>query len=724
MPTISTGKELLTALGPVIHAADPIAELRARGFTIAPALARVLDTPEAHARLHSAERQRLLANLRGRRAPGMQVGPLTRAVALLPGGHHDLTVGLKLEKVNQVIADVYATRSIPRDISLGSGDTASSLGTLLSILRNELVGVPEGDDIRIGQLHLTGAPTVTALATPAATPVDVTARLLVHLPVTLDFDRVSTGTTAGQTAVTTLRGIAHFGIAVSAGVQANTLAIAAGPLPVQVGALDPERLRLTISADSPLPPKDSGSGDRIGLALELGGFQKDLRDLAISTSLAPKVTLPIGAGFDLLVRHIDLRAVPSNGAGHLMVGLEIGAQPAPSLSGQPGLLERDPFDASGSTLYVEANAELFKVLVKQAFVSGELQRLAKEQVSNVTLSGADAELGANSIGVFLEGTLVDECGLFGSNFKDVDFDGWTRVELRGVDAGHIRFETVDTLGIGDADVGDIVICVLLSFLDLKILSIGKALLEAFFSKLSGWIFGSSSSTDQIVNLFDPNFPIPLTELLPRVRALSAAIDVSALRIQAALDLVPDTTNTYAYVRCVGQGRPEIGGGMPVKGVHVRLMDQDVPAPPGDDAPVPTVGTTEHQVGPRRWRTTDVTFKATAADQQLATGTTDGQGRAQLVVAPGRLISSAGVLTTTTIIEDLQTGEIISSNTQRRTIMEQRPDVYFLLEAANRPTVDTRSQSGGFVSNFNSKRWGTPEQPLVFRVSRPAPVFEG
>ena len=88
-----------------------------------------------------------------------------------------------------------------------------------------------------------------------------------------------------------------------------------------------------------------------------------------------------------------------------------------------------------------------------------------------------------------------------------------------MDAGHILFETVDSLGIGDADVRDIVICVLLSFLDLKILSIGKALLEAFFSKLSGWIFGSSSSTNQIVNLFDPNLPIPLTELLPRVRAL-------------------------------------------------------------------------------------------------------------------------------------------------------------------------------------------------------------
>ncbi len=723
MPTISSPKELLAALGPVVHAADPIAELRARGFTFVPALARVLDTQEARARLRSATRQRLLANVRGRRAPGMQVGPLTRVAALLPGGHHDLTIGLKLEKVDEVIADVYAKRSIARDISLGSGDTAGSLGTLLSILRNELIGVPAGDDIRIGRLHLTGPPTVTALPTPAAMPVDATARLLVHLPITLDFDRDGTGTTPFGTAVTTLRAVAHFGVAVSASVQGNALAVAAGPLPKQVGAADPERLRLTIEADSPLPARDAGSGDRIGLALELGGFQKILRDLAISTSLAPKVRLPIGAGFDLLVRHIDLRAVPSSGAGHLMVGLEIGAQPAPALSGQPDLLERDPFDASGSTLFVEVHAELFKVLVKQAFASGELQRLAEEQVSNVKLTSADAELGADSIGVFLEGTLVDECGVFGENFRDVDFDGWTRVELRGVDAGHIRFEEVDTLGLGDADAGDLVICFLLGFIDLKILSIGKALLEAFFSTLSGWIFGSSSPTHQIVNLFDPDFPIPLTELLPRVRALSAAIDPSALRIQAALDLVPDTINTYVYVRCDSQGQPEFDGGQPVKGVRVRLMDQDLPAPSGDDAPVPAVGTTEHPAGPRRVRTVDVRFRPTAADQQLATGTTDGQGRVQLVIAPRRLVTSAGVVTTTTIVEDILTGEVISNNTRRRPLTEQRPDVYLLLEVPNRPVVNTRSLSGGFTLNLSSKHLGTPEQPLVFRVPRPPLLLE-
>jgi hypothetical protein len=395
MPTISNEKELIAKLGEVIHAADPITELRARGFTLAPALASKLDTPEAHARFRSAERQRLLAKVRGRRAPSMQIGPLTRNVFNLPGGHHDLTIGLKLEKINQVVADVFAKRSIPRKLSLGTGNTGSSLGALLTVLRNELVGVPAGSDIRIGLLHVTGPPTVTALPTPLESPVDSTAHLLVHLPFTLDFDRLPANEPP-ERAVATLQAVAHFGIAISARVLRNKLTIAAGPLPRRPSAPEPERLRLTINSDSPLAAKDSGSGDRIGLAIEFGGFQSTLRDLAISTTLAPRIKLPVGEGFDLVVRHIDLRAVPTSAGGHLMIGLEIGAGPLSApLSGQPELLERNPFTGSESTLYVEAHAELFKVLVKQAFASGELERLARQEASNVRLSAADAELGRN-----------------------------------------------------------------------------------------------------------------------------------------------------------------------------------------------------------------------------------------------------------------------------------------------------------------------------------------
>lgn len=723
MPTISTGKELIEKLGLVIHAADPIDELRSRGFTLAPALAAKLDTPAAHQRFRSTERQRLVARVRDSRAPTIQIGPITRNVLNLPGGHHDLTIGLKLEKINQVVADVYTKRSIPSNLSLGTGNTSSSLRALLTVLRNELVGVPAGNDIRIGLLHLTSPLTVTALPTPVESPVDFTAHLLVHLPFTLDFDRLPVDNPP-ERAVATLRAVAHFGIAISARVVGNMLTIAAGPLPRRPSAAEPERLRLTINSDSPLSGKDNGSGDRIGFAMEFGGFQSSLRDLAISTTLAPRIKLPVGEGFDVVVRHIDLRAVPTSGAGHLMIGLEIGAEASTvEFTGQPELLERNPFNSSESTLYIEAHAELFKVLVKQALASGELERLAKQEASNVSLSDADAELGPNSIGVYLDGDLVDECGIAGHNFKDVGFDGWTRVELRGIDAGHIRFETVETLGISDAHFLDLAICVVLSFLDLKILLIGKALLEFFISKLSSWIFGSSSHIDQIVNLFESS-PLPKTELLPRVRALSATIDATAMRIQGALDLVPDTVNTYVYVRCVTEGPLIAGGGVPVKGIRVRLFDQDVPPPPGDDAPVPTESTTVNPAGPRAQQTVDISFRPPSADQQLAIGTTDSQGRVQLVISQGRLVTSAGVVTTRTFVEDTQTSEIISSTVQRETITEKRPDVYLLLEQPNLPPVDTRKQAGGFMPNLNLKHWGTAQQPLVFRVPQPPRVLKG
>jgi hypothetical protein len=720
MPTLTTAKELFAALGDVVDVPDPIDALKARGYTFSPDLARLVDTPRFHARLRSPERPRLIAERRGRRAPRLQLGRLPRAAARLPGGHHDLTIGLKLEKANQVLADAYARRFVPRAVSLGTGDTASSLDTLLTILRAELVGVPPDPEIRIGTLHITGAPTVTALPTrPHPTiPVDSTARLLVHVPVTLDFDR-RPASGGGQPAVATLKAVAHFGIALGARVRDDQLTIGAGPLPFQIGALDPERLRLTIAADSPLPAKNSGSGDRIGLAIEVGGFQKVLRDLALTWSFSPAITLPVGSGFNLVARHVDVRAVQSAGAGHLMVGVEISDQPSPvPFSGQPELLERDPFDGSGSTAYVETHVELLKVLARQALASGELQQLAQAQRPNARITGADAELGDGTLGIRLEGALVDECGAFGVNFVDVNFDGWIRLALRGVESGTLRYETIEELGVGDASTGDVVACALLSILDLRILKLGVAGIEWLAGKVSDWIFGSAAPTLPTASaVFALDTPVPLTELLPRARAVAASIDAEAVRVQVALDLVPDTINTFVYLRCITTGRPEVGGGLPAKDVGVRLMDQDVPAPAGDDAPVPEVGTTVRREGRNRERTVTVTFAANPADQELARGTTDSDGRLRLVIPPGRMRSRAGVLTTTTTVQDLATAEIVSSRTTHEAISEPRPDLYFLFQVRNQPVVDSRSQPGGFALNVATKRWGTADAPLVFRVPR-------
>ena len=725
MPTLTNAAELFAALGDVVDAPDPIDALKTRGYTFAPDLTRDVDTPRVHARLRSPERQRLIAERRGRRAPRLQLGRLPRAAARLPGGHHDLTVGLKLERANQVLADVYAHRFIPRELSLGTGDTASSLDSLLTILRAELIGVPPDPDLRIGTLHITGAPMVTALPTrPHPTiPVDSTARLLVHLPVTLDFDR-RPATGGVQRAVATVKAVAQFGIALGAVVRGDQLTIEAGPLPFQISALDPERLRLTIAPDSPLPPTDNGSGDRIGFAIEFGGFQKVLRDLVLTWSFSPAIKLPVGTGFNLIVRHVDLRAVQSAGAGHLMVGLEISDAPSPvAFSGQPELLERDPFDGSGSTAYVETHAELLRVLVRQALASGELQQVAQAQRPNARITGADAELGDGTLGIRLEGALVDECGAFGFNFVDVNFDGWIRLALRGVESGALRYETVEDLGVGDASAGDVVACALLSVLDLRILKLGLAGIEWLAGKVSDWIFGSAASTLPTTSaVFSLDTPVPLTELLPRARAVAASIDAEAVRVQVALDLVPDNVNTYVYIRCLTSGRPEVGGGLPAKDVAVRLMDQDIPAPPGDDAPVPEVGTTVKREGRNRERTVTVTFAPNMADQELARGITDSDGRLRLVIAPGRMRSRAGVLTTTTIVEDLRTADIVESRTTHEPITEPRPDLYFLFQVRNEPVVDSRTQPGGFMLNVATKHWGSGAEPLVFRVPRPGLVI--
>jgi hypothetical protein len=80
-------------------------------------------------------------------------------------------------------------------------------------------------------------------------------------------------------------------------------------------------------------------------------------------------------------------------------------------------------------------------------------------------------------------------------------------------------------------------------------------------------------------------------------------------------------------------------------------------------------------------------------------------------------SRAGVLTTTTTVQDLATAEIVSSRTTHEAISEPRPDLYFLFQVRNQPVVDSRSQPGGFALNVATKRWGTADAPLVFRVPR-------
>ena len=121
----------------------------------------------------------------------------------------------------------------------------------------------------------------------------------------------------------------------------------------------------------------------------------------------------------------------------------------------------------------------------------------------------------------------------------------------------------------------------------------------------------------------------------------------------------------------------------------------------------------------------MSFEPSPADQELASGTTDSQGRVQLVVSPGRVATSAGVETIISVTENAFIGEIISSNIQRRTIRELRPDVYFVIDVPGGGRLDTRTLSGGFVRNLASKRWGTATQPLVFNVPRPiGPIDPG
>jgi hypothetical protein len=396
-----------------------------------------------------------------------------------------------------------------------------------------------------------------------------------------------------------------------------------------------------------------------------------------------------------------------------MVGVALGAGPVenpPPDFGDPSLLERNPFDVADATLYVEANFELFRLIVDQALASGQLQSLAQKQKSNVVIKGAQVEMGINFIGLWMKGTAVDECGVFGFDFKDVDFEGDIRFQLEGVANGRISYQQGQDIG---TDGGDTLLCILIGFLDLHIIPV---LLEAAGGEVSKWIFGEGNPiTESIPNVFEPNFSVPGTELLPSIRALGASIDSTALRIQAALDFVPDDVNTYVYVRVEQATSPRIGGGaVGIPGARVRLFDQDVPRPAHDDARVPTESTKTFR-NIKFTTTVETSFQPPLADEQLAEGATDGNARVQLVLSPGDVLTTAGIGTLTTTTEYTNPNQKDVYDQKETPILEPKPDVYFLIDLPDGSHADTRSMPGGFVLNLDTKHLGTASDPIRFTL---------
>ena len=651
MPVIESSEQLVSLLGDVAFESNPLEALKAQGFTFSGQMAQVFDTPEMGERLSSPQRRALVRQLTAISAPKFKVGPLERIVLSLPGDHHDLTLGVKLDVASEILADAHRTHSIPHQVLLSNHLEQDSLNQLLSLLRSSFEDVPEQQGVKIGHINLTGPPTLS--------PLDGTAHVIVNQPFKLDLVRVVvTGPFFGDfhlQEITSIQGVFHFGLALEVKIEEEKLIFRLGPLSEQVNVDSPERLRIDVNSDSPLQPQGQDEVDALAILLESFGFQDLLESIEIRKAVSPAFDLPLGGGVPLLVQHADIRVVDSDAGGHIMAGVLIGKEPLPLPGlGDPEILQVDPFEGTEDNVFADSHLMLFRTIAKQALKSGEIQKLAEGAKGNAKIKDADVELKEDEICFFLKGTLVDECGAFGQNFVDVDFDGCTTIRLEGVRDGEIQFRITEELGLGDADKTDVAKCILLSFLDLQILKIAFQVFKGLITKLIGFlvdlIVESSSDISGVSNLFEPNIPIPETELLPRLTVLSASVDSLSLKFHANLELVEDDVNTYIYVlfNQISSFPPFLP--RPVQDAVVELLDQDLPRPAGDDVRIP-VDKQEIFAGDKILKIVTTEYEPPTIDELLGSDKTDFRGRARFVLKPQEVRTTMGTLVTTTSLEE-------------------------------------------------------------------------
>src|SRR4051794_4515210 len=135
---------------------------------------------------------------------------------------------------------------------------------------------------------------------------------------------------------------------------------------------------------------------------------------------------------------------------------------------------------------------------------------------------------------------------------------------------------------------------------------------------------------------------------------------------AQTELIADTPQTVVYLRITTGPSPVLQ--VPLAAATVHLYELDNPAPFGDDVKIPETGDSE-RITPKFDITDSKTYDP-LPDQLLGTGVTDATGFVKCIGLPN---SYGGIFTDTRTTSDVVTGEVISSTTTTRKIVEGRPD---------------------------------------------------
>jgi hypothetical protein len=616
---------------------------------------------------------------------------------------YDIVAGIGVDAVEATLAGLYETHVWPHAIP------AADLGLSVGDLRDFSDDLPDTDGLTVGDVRLTGPPTVG---------VDVHRTVLATQAFAVDV-HVGDGSVA-----TSLRG--------SLTVPVRLATRPAGDDFELVWLVEDEEQRqedaddsvLTIPPESPIQPKNSlvnfFTGRRIAF-----GLLEHVGDRRLPFSPALAVPHAAGGGStEFRLQRADVRGVDAPERDALVVGLQFGRGPAGTLT--------DPFRAGSPGNVVVSIDEAFLDELADASipaVQAKVRRKIRAKLDKVglgALAGDIANFAIDNVQVRLvapdrvrvtaDAKFKDFCGPGPFNEIDLDFDlsGDVRISTIG---GDLSFTRPAQASVDYSD-SDLALCALTGGMDLA----GNVLAAELATTVTAVTVGAlyTGDTDPEFNrlrsVFVLDQPVPMTELLPRLSVTRASVDGRRMALQGTLRLVRDDVHTFVYA-VVGTD-PASGRPLPARlrrRARVELIDQDRPPPRADDIAIPEERTTVKTAG-RLETTTTVDYRPPTVNETLGAGRTDGEGLVRLVVDRA---SGGGVARVTRSVERTNVPVPDPKVTvTTHPIGERRPDVFFRVTLRDGQVfISPRARTHRFYArNFADRRIGAPDAPQILVVA--------
>lgn len=654
--------------------------------------------------------------------------------------YYDVSVAVKVSLLEEALAGLHAAHTIPHFVELSEPLGPSAEALALAALRSNFEGIPEESNLRMGDLQILPNPRLDVI------PGTNRLRLSLNFAVHLARETMSPTGESVRVPVTEIRGAASFEIQLRAEFDVlrpkKTRLFIVFSIPSAGFALE-----LAIQPDSPVQPRPQNNLD--GLAsLILAGLGSarfapghDLKSWTVS----PNITLPeFNVNWEVKVVHLELVA-DSDSRGVVCVGLFID-KPANPPVGDPvpsGLT--NPFTSTGANLWLRVREQFLQRVLDDQLASGSLETEARKAtgIDSIRLSSAKVKLENSKILLHVTGRKVDACS-FVVTEVDAPFEATLTLTFQSylgtpVDPAKITV-SIESDVSPDWSSGNTYLCILAAvaegllgfyfgFLVAGFFGGALAGLFAFFSsepvgsgvlaklaKLGEYLTASDTSKPPAEFTVALDNPIPGTELLPEVALQTLAVERNAQESQYRVRLVPDNVNYHIFAAFRQFREFPLRGSMAVRGARVFLVDQDVPKPASDDAQIPAP---VHSVfsTPKVIKTFDLTFRPPEDNERLAAATTSIEGLAHFIVKPSRWSTGAGTIVEHTVIKRLDLGLNAPSQITHKepTLVERKPDVFFLLQLPGGFVFDTRGQPAGFFKNCKppGKRLGSADEPLMF-----------